>query len=342
MQRRPLLKLISALIIAAIALHSRAVDAEAANLPQPGLPAGPLLMGYYASWTDAPVATGSAAKLAVLPAYLDIVVIGFARPDLSYSTPGDLSGTGIGTPFNGLVLRDAIATLHARNPRMRVLLSVGGSAFANYWGGYTPDALARLVVFLGVDGVDLDYEPPAPNCGPSGGTIICASDSAWADLIQRTRAVLPRPALLSVPAWSVGAYGSGQFANDLPLSPWTGSMLWLARSPLASEIDILTILAYDAGSLFDPQRALAAYRAIWPGRLLLGVQVPPSDNSGPPYPVTRLATLSATAAQDPFGGMMLYHLEAIGGGSSDNPDAVLAAQAICTGLGRTGCAAPLP
>jgi len=307
-----------------------------------GLPAGPLIMGYYESWAELPVATASVTELANLPASLDIVALGFARPDLKFAGT-DLRDTGLQVPFDGAELAEAVAALRVRAPHMKILLAVGGSGYATTWGQYAPDGVARLVAALGLDGVDLDYEPAAPQCarhnGDAGGTVACATDAIWADLIRRTRLVLPRPALLALPAWSVGAYGTGEFQNEPPQSPFTGSMLWLGRLPEAKDVDLVSVMAYEAGPSFDPLRSIAAYRTIWPGRLLLGALVPPDHTGGIVYSVDTLKRYTAAVSSDPLGGMMVYALqsEPPGGASLATPDGTLSARTICEQLHRTGC-----
>lgn len=312
------------------------------------LPAGPLVMGYYESWAELPVAVPQATRLAALPGYLDIVALGFVRPDAVYAGGPSLQGTGLQVPFEVPVLRQAVAALKRRNPAARVILSVGGATYTPYWKDYDPPAIARLVAALGLDGIDLDYEPESPLCRPGEvqgrGTMVCATDSAWADLIRRTRAAMPRPALLTVPGWSVGAYGAGAFRDDPPFSPYTGSMLWLERLPEAREIDLVSIMAYEAGSQFDPLRSFAAYRAIWPGRLLLGIRAPAGGPQDPAASVATLERWTKSISTDPLGGLMIYAStgEAPGGATPALPDGALAGRAICAALGRPGCPRPAP
>jgi len=307
------------------------------------LPAGPLIMGYYESWAELPVAVAQATRLANLPAYLDIVALGFVRPDAAYDGGSSLQGTGLQVPFDVPILRQAVAALKQRNPAARVILSVGGATYTPYWKDYDPGSIARLVSVLGLDGIDLDYEPTAPLCRPGEvqgrGTMVCATDAAWGDLIRRTRAALPRPALLTVPGWSVGAYGAGAFRDDPPSSPYTGSMLWLGRIPEAREVDLVSIMAYEAGSQFDPLRSFAAYRAVWPGPLLLGVRAPAGGPQDPAASVATLERWTKAIAADPLGGLMIYAStgEAPGGATLAVPDGALAGRAICAALGRAGC-----
>jgi chitinase len=226
---------------------------------------------------------------------------------------------------------------------VKVLLSVGGSGYNKSWDKFSAEPLARLVKALGADGVDLDYEPPAPNCASAaiGGqsTFRCASEDVWVRAIRETRALLPRPYLVSVQAWSVGAYGAGKFSGEIPISPWTGSMLWLNRLPEAKEIDVVAVMAYDAGPTLDPERAFAAYRAVWPGQLLLGIEIPAEGSKELHPPVARIKKFAADQAKDPLGGILLYAVteEVKDGPSLNKPDGEVAAQAICQGLGRKDC-----
>jgi hypothetical protein len=311
------------------------------------LPDGPLFMAYYESWTELPVPIASATRLANLPGYIDVVAISFVRPDLTYDGRS-LQGTGLQVPFDSAVLAQAIAKAKTRNPRLKVLLAVGGSSYSAGWSAFAAAPLAQLVNTLGADGVDLDFEPADPQCRPQmiGGasSVVCATDGKWAEFITKTRAVLPRPALLTLPAWSVGAYGQKGFEHEQPSGRYTGSMLWLQRLPEARELDLIAIMAYDAGPSFDPGRALAAYQAIAPTRVLLGVEVPPDANGGATYSVERMKKYAAQQAGQKQGGIMLYSLTrgAPGGDSSVLPDAAMCAYALCSALGRTGCEEPLP
>lgn len=305
------------------------------------LPANPI-MAYVASWYEPAVTRGAETTLARLPAAIDLVVLGFARPDAIYPAGGELRGSGLQFQYPTGVLRQGIRALKARNPRARVLVAVGG---ANYrrWDRLDAPALARLVHEIGADGIDLDYEPGQPDCAARDGRVECRTDAAWRDLVRRVRAVLPRPHLLTVPGWSVGAYGEGAWANATPRSPWTGSMLGLLRSPEAAEIDLVSIMAYDAGPAFDPVEAYRAYRHHWAGPLALGFQVMPSAVPGPRATLDTVdRQIAAVRAHDPAAGAMLYALNETPPGAigRDNPDPPMLVRQICRALGRTGCEQP--
>ena len=225
-------------------------------------------MAYYESW----LASGNHAGLDRLPAMLDIVALSFAKPDASYHGGLDLSQTGLQFSQPGPAVRDAVSALHRTNPDTRILLAVGGSSYKN-WTGLDTAALARLVQDLKLDGVDVDFEPSDPQCHSTPGSVRCASDTEWEAILVRLRAAFPRPVMLTVPGWSVGAFGAGPWADARPRSPWTGSMLGPLRNPGPAAADLVSVMAYDAGPGFDPAQAYAAYRAAWKGPLLGGVSV---------------------------------------------------------------------
>lgn len=331
-------------------MRRRPVAGLAAVLTCLGALAGPVraeegrpFVVYHESWLERPATGAIATTLAFMPAYADIVVLSFARPDMIYPGNLDIGGTGLEYQFGGTVLREAIALLKRGNPGTRVLLGIGGDGYKEGWPAYDPAVAARLVADLGADGIDLDYEPPRPDCRPSAetGRIACASDASWRDLVRRTRAALPRPQMLSIPVWSVGAYGEGEFAAARPVSPYTGVMLDLLRSPEAASIDLLSIMSYEAGPQFDPLQAFRAYRNYWRGPLTIGINVV-SSIQGDDWSVPRIhRILSALATpEDPGAGAMLYAaLQRTSDGSANGRRKL---QEICRGLGLAGCEAVLP
>lgn len=301
-------------------------------------------MVYQESWYERPATGGAATVLAVTPPWVDLVGLAFAKPDLVYPGALDLRQTGLAYGFPGSVLREAVALLKARQPATRVLLSVGGLGY-DRWEALDAGMIARLVADLGLDGVDIDFEPATPDCAGGGATPRhCASDAVLIDVVTRLRAALPRPLVLMVTGWSVGAYGDGPFLLSPPASPWTGLMLGLLRSPVAAKLDLVSVMAYGAGPSYDPFEALRAYRAVWPGPLLLGVGVPSADQALPPTSVAAAEALARRAAAQPRTGAMLYALYQRPAGplSEANPDGRALAAALCRGLALTGCERGFP
>jgi hypothetical protein len=304
-------------------------------------PPAPRILLYHESWAEPPAARAADLGLARLPAEADTVALAFARPDAAYAgdLSGQLRGSGLEYSVPGWMLREAVGLLRQRNPGQRVLLSVGGATYTN-WAGLNAPAIAALVRDLGLDGVDIDLESPRPGCArDAAGRLGCATDALWRDSIRRLRAALPRPMFISITGWSVGAYGTGRWQEARPTSPWTGAMTNLLRAPEAAMVDLLSIMAYDAGPEFDPAEAFAAYRALWPGPLLLGQALEPT----PPLPTTELlrqtGRFAAIAAADPAGGMMLFGWR--GSPPAAAAPATAALRLACRAL-RPRCAPPPP
>jgi hypothetical protein len=294
---------------------------------------------YDDSWDEAPAQSAADMSLAKLPGYISVVDLAFAKPDLIYPGKLDLSRTGLEYRNSGDTLRNAITFLKARQPDTKVLISVGGATYTN-WDRLDEKAIARLVNDLRADGVDIDFEPPHPGCSPARDqTLRCTTDPVWATLVQRFRAVLPRPEILTAAVWSVGAFGEDEYKDARPRSRYTGLMLRFLRTPAAAQLDMLSINAYDAGADFDPMEAFRAYRALWPGTLALGLAVARDGGSGPFYSADEAELLSRQVAHDPQGAMTIYPLLANPDGKRNDsrPDGRGLARAICRGMELAGC-----
>lgn len=297
-------------------------------------------VAYHESWLEVPATIPERTRLARLPSYIGIVALAFARPDAVYEGGLQLDRTGLQYPFGGKVLKDATALLRQRNPDTRIVLSVGGATYAD-WPALNEEAIARLVSDLGLDGVDIDFEPVNPGCWRrSDESFSCRHDAQLQSIVERFRARLPRPLLLTVAGWSVGAYGEGAFEKAMPKSAYTGMMLPLLRSPAARHIDLVSVMAYEAGPLFDPLEAYRAYRAEWKGRLALGFLAGTGQSAAVGGAVE---TLADHIRPDPLAGMMLYALSADAEQSgSREPAARPLAGAICEALSLAGCDMPVP
>ena len=302
-----------------------------------------VLVGYHDSWNELSAYKADQTTLARLPGYINLVLLAFARPSVSYKGDFSLSGTGLEYRMQGHVLHDAIALLKQRHPETRVLLSVGGAAYTDWDRLALPDIVAFVGDFQ-LDGIDIDFEPRAPQCWfDEHGHTACTTDKSWETIVARARAALPRPYLLTASVWSVGAYGEGAFRDSRPQSRYTGFMLPLLRSKQAGDLDLLSINAYDAGPYFDPLESFRSYREVWPGRLALGVEVRWPGGKGP-FPSDATATaLAREIMKDPRGGMMLYPLLAMPeGGPPNSPSGSALAMALCRGMGFAGCDEMVP
>jgi chitinase len=319
--------------------------------PPPTAPARQRLAGYYGIYAEqvsSPNPAGKDTPLAQLPAYVNVVNVAFMRPDASYAAGSfKLAGTGVEPAYwavadSGQIFHDAIAELHRRNPETQVMISVGGATYFN-WTAFDPVAIAAFAGDMGFDGVDLDYEPgdASVHCTQSVGKVTCLSDKPFVDLVTRMRAALPRPKLLSIAAWSVGAYGEDQWVNAQPPSEFRGMALALLRSTSGPLLDRVNVMSFDAGATYDPAEALAAYQNYFCGPVLMGVEVPPEAWGGHVYALPEVRALADTVIARKGGGMMMWELHKPGGGTESNPSAQMMATAICEKLSLGGCSDPL-
>jgi chitinase len=145
--------------------------------------------------------------LANTPAYVNVVVVGFALPDCTYAKGSfSLMGTGLQFSSDATVVKDAIATLKARQPNTRVLLAVGGATYTNF-AGMNMRCVKDLIDDFGFDGADLDYEPSDPACKVVGGKVSCTTDAESVDVTAKMRAALPvGKYLMTTASWWVGVF----------------------------------------------------------------------------------------------------------------------------------------
>lgn len=223
------------------------------------------------------VASGADSELASLEGYT-LVMLSFMQPDCTYTGGLTFEGTGLQFSSEPAVIKDAIAALKSKG--VKVLLAVGGATYHN-WSALNAAGIAAFVSEFGLDGVDIDFEPSDPQCtqGPDG-QISCSTDEQYIQVTRALREALPRPLLLTSATWSVGAYGEGQFAEAAPQgSPYTGVALRMLRSA-GDALDQVHVMAYDAGDAYDARVAYDAYRAVYAGPILMGVEVPPDAAGG--------------------------------------------------------------
>ena len=329
--------------------HSDAIPPV--GCPPPTAPARHRFAGYYGIYAEqvaSPNPTGSDTPLAKLPAYVNIVNVAFMRPDAVYSAGSfKLTGTGVEPAYwavagSGQILRDAITELHRKNPDTKVMISVGGATYFN-WTGFNPDAIAAFVGDMGFDGVDLDYEPgdASVHCTQSMGKVTCLSDKTFVDLVNRMRTALPRPKLLSIAAWSVGAFGEDKWVDAQPPSAFRGMALALLRSSSGPLLDWVNVMSFDAGPTYNPVEALEAYQNYFCGPVLMGVEVPPEAWGGHVYTIPEVRALADAVLAHKAEGMMMWELHKPGGGTDNNPSAQLMATAVCEKLGLGNCNEPL-
>jgi chitinase len=295
---------------------------------------------YYESWSDNWAGTGASLRLAKLPSYVNMVLLSFMQPDSSYSGGVTFAGTGIQFSSDASVVKDAIALLKARNPGTKVLVAVGGATYNN-WGAINVNAIASFVSAFGLDGVDIDYEkmPEAGSCPAA-----CSTDAELTNVITKMRAALPRPAVITAAPFSVGAYGQGAYVAALPRSSYYG--MWVKPLQTAgAALDQLNLMTYDAGGLtapasgptmYDPTVAFMAYKSLFSGNILVGLEVPPEAWGDDVITTARATQYAAFQKANGGAGMMLWSLQKQG-----SPSVQQLSDAVCAALGLPGCGAAL-
>lgn len=268
--------------------------------PSPSDIKRPLMIAYYESWINKHPLRNISDKVTH-------VVIAFMAPNNNYvSGQSNWQGTGLDFAKSVDAVKQDIAALKANNPLVSVLVSVGGASYSNYWGQYNPNGVADLVLDFGLDGVDIDYEK-TPVCSKE--TKSCSTTNEIIDIIQRTRAALPPPYILSIAATGPGCYGEPPY-DYYPLlwSPyayqWTKPLKEAGRL-----VDIVSIMAYDLGSEFDPFTSYMAYKACYKGNIALGVQVPPESWGGYELTNVEMENLSRRLNVAGCNGIMLWALQ---------------------------------
>jgi chitinase len=260
------------------------------------------------------------------------VILSFAKPDCTY-TKGSYSfaGTGLDFSSSGTVVRDAVKVLKTNNPGTRVLLAVGGATYTNF-ANVNMKCVKDLVDDLGLDGADIDYEPASPNCQRlAGGGVKCATDAESVDVVTKFRAAMPKGSyILSTASWHVGCYGVGAWTNSLPtFSQYFGVNLAMAKSAAGSTLDLINIMAYDAGGPnapsgnptgFNWRESFASTRAAWPtAAVALGVEVPPEAWGGFVSDEADVKARADVVLQNGGAGLMLWSLQKPG---TPNPKTV--------------------
>ncbi len=133
-----------------------------------------------------------------------------------------------------------------------------------------------------IPGVDLDYEPTS-NCVVGATGVSCPTDSESVAVTAALRSALPAGQyLLSTASWHVGMYGEGAYVNAQPRSAYTGVNLAMAKSAAGQSLDLINIMAYDAGNTaagstgFDYKQSYNAHRVHWKTQAIaIGVEIPP-------------------------------------------------------------------
>ena len=286
-------------------------------------------VGYYPSWADnwfsslnwkgediTNDALLAASKLARVPGTYTHVVLAFANPDFSWiqsTIDANSVWTGSGLNFSAAPqdIKRAIDVLHARN--IKVLLAVGGATYNNWAklaaengdaNGFIVNSLMKILLDLGLDGLEIDYEVEGINTQEY--VRVVNSMRRAVDLAGEGR-------ILSLAAWSTGSDctpTTGTNACGGVSSFWGGKAgrerLVFSDATVAAKIDMVNIMSYDAGyENYDGVRAWQLYRDLFPQKTIvnIGLETAPEGWAGGQLVVedSDAQCTGATLLKDQFG-----------------------------------------
>jgi len=238
---------------------------------------------YFQSWSCPWASSGAALDLAKVPAPINVIFLSFIKPNSTY-VKGSNTFTGTGLDFSSdfSVVKEAIQILRKRN--VVVMLSVGGATYP--FDGFNPRAVVDFANDLGVDGIDIDWEP-------HGGA---QEAHLLGPIINGVRSVYPE-GLVSIAAFSIGAYGVGEFANAAPAGQNTGMCIPGLQSN-GKDLDFICLMSYDASPVYDPVTAFKSYRSYYNGPILIGAEVPPEAWGGHVITLSEVERYSKAVVSD--------------------------------------------
>ena len=224
------------------------------------------LGAYFCSWSSNWTATAASSDLSNIDPNINIIYLSFVTPACSYEKDSKKwIGTGLDFSSEFGIIQESIKILKEKG--VIVMLSVGGATFT--FDVFNPININNLVIDLGCDGVDLDWEDvQGAIAGPK-----------LSQIIQNMRENLDKDLLLSLAAFSTGAYGFDEFENALPKSQNTGMCIQGIQNS-GHLLDWINIMSYDAGVNYDPIIAFKSYRKYFSKPLILGIEVPPEAWGG--------------------------------------------------------------
>lgn len=213
---------------------------------------------FFQTWSSRWASSSSDLDLGKINKPIDVVYLAFARPQSTYVLgQKTFASTGMDFSSDFDTVRGAIEILHSKN--ISTFISVGGATYP--FDNYNAKAAAELCEDLNCDGIDIDWEP-------IGGF---SQNDQLASIIRDYKGAIG-PKKLVVTGWSTGAYPPNgdvyQGMNIYGLQQYGGYVDWV------------NIMAYDAGTSYDPTAALLSYRKIYNGPLNLGFQVGPQSWGG--------------------------------------------------------------
>jgi chitinase len=254
---------------------------------------------YYQSWSSNWASTPENSNLSKVQDPINIVILSFVNPSCSYrSGSNSWSGTGLDFSSDFNVIKGAIKLLQNRG--IVVLLAAGGATYP--FTTFNPSNIAALANDLGVDGIDIDWEPV-------GGA---SEANKLGPIIQQMRAAYTN-GLLSLAGFSVGCYGQGEFSNATPASNHTGMSIPGLQSN-GNQLDFINLMSYDASPAYDPIIGFKSYRKYYSGPILIGEEVPPEAWGGNIITLPQVQSHANFAAGDKsqVNGIFVWSLQKAG------------------------------
>lgn len=221
---------------------------------------------YFQSWSCNWSSSAISLDLSKIELPINIVYLSFVNPSCNYVKGSNvLTGTGLDFSSDFNVVKGAVSILKKKG--IITMLSVGGATY--HFDSINYENIYNLMIDLGVDGIDIDWEDPAG----------ASASHKLGPIIGNFRKTIGSNNLLCLAAFSVGAYGSGAFSNATPTSQNTGMCIKGLESN-GNMLDWINIMSYDASPAYDPIVAFSAYRSYYKGPLMLGCEVPPEAWGG--------------------------------------------------------------
>jgi chitinase len=207
---------------------------------------------YFESWACPWTDVAEKCRLAEIEKPIDTVMLSFVRPDCTYRKSQETwAGTGMDFSVEFKVVKKAIQILKQKG--IKVLLAVGGATYQ--FDIYDHQNVAHLMMDLGVDGIDLDWEPARG----------IQDASQFEVIIEKTKPYC-KDKLLSA---AVFAYGVMQPQKGNPYMGVNTQGL-LAKGYM---LDFINVMAYDGGKNLDVSASYSSYKTIFSKPILMGFQV---------------------------------------------------------------------
>lgn len=208
---------------------------------------------YFETWVPDSATSGNLHNLSKINNPINTVYLAFAQPNCYYKK-GSNSFKGTGLQFNSSfkIIKEAIGILKGRG--IKVFLAVGGGS---YWSSITDFYAKRcidLMVDLGCDGIDIDWEVGEID---SGSSVV---------VIKSLKDEMPRGHHISFTCFSTGAF------TPITGDRWRG-MNREALKECSGLVDQVNVMSYDAGPDFDEIESFKSFRKLYKGRINMGFEV---------------------------------------------------------------------